>query len=413
MRRWPDPRPFLAVVLINAGDGIANTLVPLYLDTSGFPVDLIGVLVAVAGVTSLLSRLPSGLAYRRRRARALMYAAVGLQAASTALYALPATPLLFGLVRALHGFAVGMATTVNMALFMDSLAPGGDRHRHLAAYASALSAGYTIGGVGGGSLGYWLGYGPAFLCAAAFPLLAALCVTAPARAAATVAPARPDGPPGATDAAPRLAPARGPGRWGDLRAALRHPQVATVSVVAFFLGVIHFMGQTFVPLYAQNVGINLAEIGLLRSTHSLANTLARPFCGELTRWLGHQRVFTLGMVLITGLMMLTPFHASLLWLMVLFTGIGLGRAGVLVANTVSMAEIQEGAVRRGVVVGLYNAARDLGNVVGPVVGGYIAAAVGLRAFFWVGPPLVLALYGLLLWLTTRLPAAVEAKAPTP
>jgi hypothetical protein len=26
---------------------------------------------------------------------------------------------------------------------------------------------------------------------------------------------------------------------------------------------------------------------------------------------------------------------------------------------------------------------------------------------------VLALYGLLLWLTTRLPAAVEAKAPTP
>jgi MFS family permease len=411
MRRWPDPRPFLAVVLINAGDGIANTLVPLYLDTSGFPVDLIGVLVAVAGVTSLLSRLPSGLAYRRRRARPLMYAAIGLQAVSTALYALPAEPLPFGLVRALHGFAVGMATTVNMALFMDSLAPGGDRHRHLAAYASALSAGYTIGGVGGGSLGYWLGYGPAFLCAAAFPLLAALCVTAPA--AGTAAPARPASLPGTADAAPRGAPAGGLRRWVEVGTALRHPQVATVSVVAFFLGVIHFMGQTFVPLYAQNVGLNLAEIGLLRSTHSLANTLARPFCGELTRWLGHHRVFTLGMVLITGLMMLTPFHHSLLWLMVLFTGIGLGRAGVLVANTVSVAEIQEGTVRRGVVVGLYNAARDLGNVVGPVVGGYIAAAVGLRAFFWVGPPLVLALYGLLLWLTTRLPAAVEAKAPTP
>ena len=44
---------------------------------------------------------------------------------------------------------------------------------------------------------------------------------------------------------------------------------------------------------------------------------------------------------------------------------------------------------------------DLGSIAGPVVGGYIAAAVGLRGFFWVGPPLAFVLFGLLLWQTTR------------
>ncbi|HEY7061057.1 MAG TPA: MFS transporter [Chloroflexota bacterium] len=398
MRRWPDPRPFLAVTLINAGDGIAGTLVPLYLDHSGYPVSAIGLLVAVAGVTSLISRMPSGLLYRRRRARRLMYFSVGLQAVATALYAVPADTLEFGLIRGLHGFAVGMATTVNMALFMDSLSPGGNRHRHLAAYASALSLGYTVGGLGGGLLGYWLSYGPAFVCSAAFPLLAALCVTTPARGAE-----RPPRPP---------SPASLRARLQQMGAALAHPQVANVSLVSFFLQVFHMLGQTYVPLYALNLGLNLAEIGILRGIHSLANTLARPFGGEVTRWFGHDRVGVLGMALIAGLLVLTPWQAGLVGLMVLFVGIGLGRAAVLVANTVSVADIPEGTVSRGVAVGIYNASRDLGGIVGPVLGGYVAAVVGLRPFFWVGPPATFVLFGVLMWLTLRAarPSGVTAQS---
>jgi predicted MFS family arabinose efflux permease len=393
MRQWPDPRPFLAVTFINAGDGIAGTLVPLYLDQSGYPVNAIGILVAIASVASLISRMPTGVLYRRRRARRLMYGALALQALATALYAVPADALQFALIRSLHGFAVGIATTVNMALFMDSLAPGGNRHRHLAAYASALSLGYTIGGLGGGLLGYWLDYGPAFVCSAGFPLLAGFCVTTPARGGE-----RPVRPP---------APASLGERLRQFGAAMRHPAVANVSLVSFFLQVFHQLGQTYVPLYALNIGLNLATIGLLRGTHSLANTLARPFGGEITRWLGNNRVAVLGLALIAGLLMLVPFQDGLVGLLVLFVGIGLGRAAVLVANTVAVADIPEGTVSRGVAVGIYNATRDLGGIVGPVLGGYVAAAVGLRPFFWVGPPVVFAIFGLLLWATLR--AAQPAK----
>jgi MFS family permease len=397
MRRWPDPRPFLAVTLINAGDGIAGTLVPLYLDDSGYPVNAIGVLVAVASVTSLVSRMPSGLLYRRRRARRLMYCALALQALATSLYAVPVfasadhplagSALLFGLIRGLHGFAVGMATTVNMALFMDCLPPGGNRHRHLAAYASALSLGYTVGGLGGGLLGYWLDYGPAFVCSALFPGLAGLCVTTPARGGER--PARPPAPASLRE------------RLQQFGAAMRHPQVANVSLVSFFLQVFHQIAQTYVPLYALNMGLNLATIGLLRSSHSLVNTLARPFGGEVTRWLGHNRVGVLGLALIAGLLVLTPWQTGLVGLFLVFMGVGLGRAAVLVANTVAVADVPEGTVSRGVAVGVYNATRDLGGIIGPVLGGYIAAAVGLRPFFWVGPPLVFAVFAILFWATLR------------
>lgn len=405
MRRFAIPLPFLAVVLINSGDGIANTLVPLYLDVRGYPVEVIGIIVAVYGITSLLSRLPSGLVYRRRRARRLMYASLALQALGTALYAVPGPALWMGAVRAFQGFAVGMSTTVNMALFLDMLEPGGNRHRHLAAYASALSFGYTIGGLGGGLLGYWLDYGPSFLCAAAFPLLAALCVTSPPRRSET-------DPEGARAARAAQALPRGE-RLRAVWTALLHPEVALVSLVAFFLGVFHFMGQTFVPLYAQNIGLNLAEIGFLRSSHSLTNSLARPFCGELTRWMGYQRVAMIGMVVLTVALGFTPFQNSLLGLTVIFIFVGLARAAVLVANTVSVADVKESTVSRGVAVGIYNAARDLGSVVGPALGGYIAAVVGLSAFFLVGPPLVLVIYAALIAITSRAARVVQTPQEAP
>jgi MFS family permease len=396
MRRWPDPRPFLTVVLINTGDGMIGTLVPLYLDYRGLPVNLIGVLVAVGGVLSLVSRLPSGLLYRRRRAKWLMYVAILLQAASATLFAFPAEPAMLGVFRGLQGFAFGMSSTVNMALFLDCLPPGGNRHRHLAAYASALSLGFTFGGLGGGLLGDWLGYGPTFLCACAVSLLAIPCVTTPPRGGESPALAGP--------------PLAGMDRVRTIGTGLRHPQVLAVSLVSFFLQVIHHMGQVFVPLYAVSVGLSLSAIGILRSMHSLVNTLARPFGGEITRRFGYNRVAVWGMALVTGLLMLTPFTESLFGLLALFTGIGLGRAAVLVANTVSMADIQESRLPRGVVVAVYSAARDLGSIVGPAAGGLLAGAVGLRGFFWVGPPLTFLAFGLLLWQTTRARDPAEAAA---
>jgi predicted MFS family arabinose efflux permease len=48
-------------------------------------------------------------------------------------------------------------------------------------------------------------------------------------------------------------------------------------------------------------------------------------------------------------------------------------------------DVPENKVRRGVASGIYNAAGDLGNILGPAVGGFIAQATSLGSVFVIGP----------------------------
>src|SRR5205823_1519857 len=78
------------------------------------------------------------------------------------------------IVRALHGLSYGMATTVNLALFIDSLPPKANRHHALGYFTSALSFGFTSGQALAGFAADWFGYTLAFVLAAA-PTLVAMC----------------------------------------------------------------------------------------------------------------------------------------------------------------------------------------------------------------------------------------------
>ena len=47
-------------------------------------------------------------------------------------------------------------------------------------------------------------------------------------------------------------------------------------------------------------------------------------------------------------------------------------------------DVPESKVRRGLASGVYNAAGDLGNILGPSIGGLIAHATGIASVFVVG-----------------------------
>ena len=47
-------------------------------------------------------------------------------------------------------------------------------------------------------------------------------------------------------------------------------------------------------------------------------------------------------------------------------------------------DVPESKVRRGLASGVYNAAGDLGNILGPSIGGLIAHATGIASDFVVG-----------------------------
>jgi MFS family permease len=58
------------------------------------------------------------------------------------------------------------------------------------------------------------------------------------------------------------------------------------------------------------------------------------------------------------------------------------RAVAIVSNAIGLVEdVDETRVQRGVASGIYNAAGDLGNILGPSAGGMIAAFTGLAGLF--------------------------------
>src|SRR3712207_5493299 len=112
-------RPYLVVACTTAADGLVALLFAPYLAERGVPIDIIGLLLAAHPLAALASRLPIGRLYRPRRARWLLGAALLLAAVSTVLLAQAAAIAAFAVLRLLAGLAFGVASTTNMARFID------------------------------------------------------------------------------------------------------------------------------------------------------------------------------------------------------------------------------------------------------------------------------------------------------
>lgn len=379
---------FATILLLNAGDGTVSTVFPAFLDERGYAVSNIGFVVSVFAVLSLISRLPSGLAYKPQHARQMMYVSAGAFAATLLLYNVADNTASLIVVRAISGFSFGAATTLNMALLMDILPQGSNRARTMAFYSGAMSGGFAIGNSAGGWLADTFGYQWTFGIAATLPLLAAFLTPRVFEASGLT-----------KGGAPK---ARGKTTLRGKLREVRNGKTLVVAQMAFTLNALHYMLTTYLPLYALNIGLSLTSVGFLRATHSIFGMVTRPFGGEATRFASADRIANSGLVLVAIIIALTPSFDSMMVLVPMFVLLGTARGIVLVNNTVSLAEgVREDPARRGVASGIFNAARDLGSVCGPILGGIMAAHIGIENMLRAGPTILMAVYFAVLIITTR------------
>ena len=374
----------LPVIAMTAQQTAANLVIPPFLDSLQYPVSAIGSLISLAPVLALAARLPSGLVYRRERARMLMLAALSVMTLCTFLYSYAVAPLSFALVQALYGFGYGAVTTIYMAFFVEALPADEDRHHAMGYYAGCLAGGYSAGGFAAGFVADKLGYTATFKFAS---LLGLVCL-------ALLFFLRP--------AAPKPGEASGKQESAKLVCAalksILEPKTATIMVVALFLNLLHQMGNSLFPLYGLAVGLSLTQVGSIRALYSLCNAVTRPFSGTVVKRVGHSSLSRAGLPLQSVFLMLVPFFHDFASLLTVFLLAGFLRAVVIVANTISMVEdVDDTRVSRGVISGIYNAAGDIGNILGPSAGGLIASFTGIAHLFLVGPAITVALFFLSLW----------------
>ncbi|HEX6512946.1 MAG TPA: MFS transporter [Chloroflexota bacterium] len=368
----------ICIAAITASYGASQTLLSPLLHGRGEDPATIGRLVAAASFVSLLLRIPGGLLYSRQRARVVMVAALLVAGVATVLHPLVINPWLFAGVRLLYGAGYSVATTVNMALFVDTILHEGDRKRSAGMYASAMACGYTLGGLTGGFTGQYLGFTAAYTVLAGLWLVAMM----PVLARAPLAGAEPG-----VRASAELG-----GTAHAFLGLLAKPGIVSLIMGGFFVNILQSTFSTFVPLLLLALGLGISQVGIMSATFSVTNAITRPIAGFVLDRVDHRSAQNFGILLNGGMLMLFALPLGYVAYLVVAVMAGTGRAVAVVANTVALTHDVPGGMGRGVASGILNAALDLGSIAGPIVGGLFALGVGIHSLWLVGPPIFVASY---------------------
>jgi len=359
------------MVAVTIQSNSASTLIPPYLDHLRVPVALIGTLISLSPVFALASRLPAGLAYTQDRARILVSVAIAAMGVTNFLYSFATDSLTFAIVQSLNGFAYGAATTLYMAFYVDSLAPDENRNHAMGYYVGSLAIGYSTGNFFGGLIADHWGYALTFQLGALLSLIAIALLWLL------------HGPGGGESKMKAKEGAKLTSK--ESLKALLEPELATVVIVALFLNLLHQMGGVFISLYGLAVGMSLTQIGIIRAAYAGCNAVTRPISGHVVNRIGHRGLSYFGLPLQSLILMLVPLFTGFGPVLFVYVASGLLRAIVIVANAVGLVQdVPESRVRRGLASGVYNAAGDLGNILGPSIGGLIAHATGIASVFVIG-----------------------------
>lgn len=391
-----DPRNPLAGVYLAAGlfelaEAALRFLVPINLDSRGLQPSQIGFVIFAFSLTSLLSRGVAGALFRPDRARVLI---VGAGLASTIAYLI--TPFVsdvaaFTVLMAIDGFGWGIATTCLLAMVMlctpPTISPGVAMGWYIGFQGIAFALATTVAGV----LGQLAGVTTAMLILATLPVMAAvlLAFRMPSVPTTTAADAAgPSGADGPTDLAGR-SPRALVGRLGLLPVA-----VWAAAVVAVYLNLMNGLLQTFFPLLGLAVGLSIAQIGTLQSIRTGVSAVARFGAGTLFARVPAGRLHVPLVTMSAATLALLPSAGTYLLLVPLFALNGISRGLLRVTTSASAMEATPGH-QVGLAAAVMTSGLDVGKMIGPLVGGLVASAIGIEGMFRVVPLAFLVIFGAL------------------
>jgi DHA1 family multidrug resistance protein-like MFS transporter len=367
---------YVIAAVITTAEGSVNLLYAPYLDHYGYALPSIGTLSALFAIFRLVSRVPTGAAYRPASAkRQLAFWLVVFTLSTSGFAFIPGSLPLVVLITVVHGYAFGALGTINLALTID-LTGGQRAGATMGWYTAAISTGYAIGAFAGGALADTVGVGASMGILGVLPAVFALfALRLPA-----------------IDAPPHALP-RGAGIRGLLVAhANVDPRVWIAFVIVLYINVISDAIDSFFALYALAVALPLAASGFLKGLKSGAATFIRFISGGLFRYVDHRTVNFWGVILMALSTFLIPIFPAFAPLVVLFVVNGICRGLLRVTSAATVADVRAEGHDIGIASGVYNAGLDVGAIIGPAVGGVVADRVGLGPMFQLVAIASLALY---------------------
>jgi predicted MFS family arabinose efflux permease len=374
------------MLAFDTGEGALRFLMPVFVRELGQPYTIVGTMTAVFGIATLLTRLPTGLAYRAHRARRLLIVAGLACSLSFMLLAFTSSLPLVGLLIAIDGIGWGVVTTVLLSLMLANRPPRTTPAAAMGWFVGINGLGHALAALIGGVLADAIGIRAAFLALGAVPLIATVLMGRVLARQVSVEDSTPADAPAPPVRPTRRVPQVRLAALGDgLRRSVRVPTVVwTAAFVSFYANTMNSLLVSFFPLLALTLGMSLSQAGALSAIRSGTSALTRFAAIPVIERVGERRLRTPTMIAsaaATTAVSLTPVFLlqAPIWALN-----GLFR-GVLRVGTSAEAMSAVSDEDSGPTAALLSGGLDLGKIVGPLVAGAVADAVGVAGMFRVLP----------------------------
>jgi predicted MFS family arabinose efflux permease len=390
---------YLAIALFEFAEGALRFLVPVNLDSKGLGPEQIGLVVAAFSLSSLFARGAAGGLYSPSRAKRLIVIS-GL--ASTIAYLL--TPfqdsvLVFTLLMAVDGAGWGLATTSLLAVMMvstpRSMSPAVAMGWFVGFQSIALALATTVGGV----LADAVGITNAMLILATVPVIGATIIALrlpePVRAL-DEAPADVEADEGGAEV---ITSAR-PGRSRRVRQVLIGAALSVgglpaavwaAALVSVYVNVMNGLLQSFYPLLGLSLGYSVAQIGTLSSMRSISSAVSRFGAGWIFGKVSPRKLHFPLLFVSAGTVASLPALTAYLVTIPAVGLNGMARGLLRVTTAADAMEAMKGR-QAGLAAAAMTMGLDVGKLLGPLIGGFVAGAFGLATMFQIVPIGFLVLY---------------------
>lgn len=281
-------------------------------------------------------------------------------------YFIPGMPALYvaGTMTGLAVIFINLATQNLVGL----LSAPDRRARNFSNYTLTMSAGNFLGPLAGGFSIDHFGHGDTCLALAGLALMQIAMLVMRGKAL-----------PGGTRRAGKSA--------GGIRTMLADPFVRRMLVTGSLINVGLNLYQVYMPVYAHSIGLSASAIGMVLAMNSTAAFVARFALPQLIRKFGEQRLLAHAFFIgAAGLTLIPLLHgAALLALTSFLFGLGMG-CGQPIVIMLMFSNSKDG--RSGETLGLKFTTNQFTKLVGPVLFGGIATALGLLPMFLINAALL-------------------------
>ena len=338
-------------------------LLPLYARELGASPAMVGVVMAASTVTGIFLKLPAGAWSDVLGRRPLLLAGTLVFATMPFTYlGVGSLTALIG-VRAVHGSATAIVGPVASASLSD-IAPPGRRATWLSTYATVQGVGQALGPVIAGYLiaanRYDLAFMIAGVLACATPLLAA---GWPAR---TLEP---------------VVVRRGVHIRQAVSEVGRDPLILITSLTQAAQFLLHGALSAFLPLFAyETIGLSPAQLGWLFGVQTVTTLAARPLIGALSDRIGRRVLIAAGLVVCGGAVLLVSYVTVAPLLVAAVATYAVGVAITSAATSAYITDLSRRA-RYGTAHGVFGSIYDVGDALGPLLGGLLVARAGYAFMF--------------------------------